>query len=432
MDFPKQMEIEKRNSPAAGRNYPGRGQRDAEEKDLLAAHFNRLFVLIFAYCFEIECTRVYCKNYCTTPACVMTAATILNSLDQTVDPCEDFYQYACGGWIKSHSLSEDAVMFSKMTKRLADNLHIFKYVLEDESFELKGEAEKNARILYRSCMNTTRIEERGARPLLDLFKKIGGWNISGDFNINDWDFQKALDLINNNNLASSFFAWVIMADLKNSSQNSLVVQQTELTLDSRDYYLNKTMDDKVISALLEYMTKTGVLLGGEEHATRLQMQDVIDFEMKLAEIMLSAEELADHNLTYRKLTINQLQMVSPFINWRHHFHSAFKMVDREIHSSEPVIVFGLDYLKKLSELVTAYLSNAKGRVTVANYLAWKLVHSSLDHFSKPFREAGHDLKVAIFGGDTEDIRWGTCVKDVHESMGFALSAMFVRKYFSGE
>ncbi|GFU64449.1 endothelin-converting enzyme homolog [Trichonephila clavipes] len=188
--------------------------------------------------------RLTRKNYCTTPACVMTAATILNYLDKTVDPCEDFYEYACGGWIKSHSLPEDVVMFSKMTKRLADNFRIFKYLLEDESFELKGETERNVRILYHSCLNTTRIEELGAQPLLDLLKKIGGWNISGDFNINDWDFQKALDLINNNNLASSFFGWVIMADLKNSSRNSLVVQQTELTLDSRDYYLNKTMDDK--------------------------------------------------------------------------------------------------------------------------------------------------------------------------------------------
>ncbi|GFU64453.1 endothelin-converting enzyme homolog [Trichonephila clavipes] len=180
------------------------------------------------------------------------------------------------------------------------------------------------------------------------------------------------------------------------------------------------------------MTKTGVLLGGEEHATRLQMQGIIEFEMKLAEIMLSAEELGDHNSTYRKLTVNQLQMVAPFINWRHHLNSAFKMVGREIFSSEPVIVFGLDYLKKLSELVTAYLSNAKKRVTVANYLAWKLVHSNLDHLSKPFGEAGHGLKVAIFGAVTEDIRWVTCVKHVHDSMGFALSAMFVRKSFSSE
>ncbi|GFY42643.1 endothelin-converting enzyme-like protein [Trichonephila inaurata madagascariensis] len=75
--------------------------------------------------------------------------------------------------------------------------------------------------------------------------QMGGWTISGDFNIKDWDFQKALELNNNYYEASSLFSWLIMVDLKNSSRNSVVVDQNELTLSSRDFYLNKTMDDKV-------------------------------------------------------------------------------------------------------------------------------------------------------------------------------------------
>ncbi|GFY71923.1 endothelin-converting enzyme homolog [Trichonephila inaurata madagascariensis] len=110
------------------------------------------------------------------------------------------------------------------------------------------------------------------------------------------------------------------------------------------------------------MTKVGVLLGGEEYATRLQMQDVIEFEIKLAEMQMSAEEQSEHDKVYRKLTVSQLQKVAPFINWSHFFNSAFKKVGREINSSEPVMVLSLDYLKKLSELVTQYLSNAHGRV----------------------------------------------------------------------
>ncbi|GFY69359.1 endothelin-converting enzyme homolog [Trichonephila inaurata madagascariensis] len=223
-----------------------------------------------------------------------------------------------------------------------------------------------------------------------------------------------------------------MVDLKNSSRNSVVVDQKELTLSSRNFYLNKTMDDKLLSAYLAYMTKVGVLLGGEEYATRLQMQDVIEFEMKLAEILIPDEERLDHNSMYRKVTISQLQEVAPFINWRHFFNSAFKKVGREINSSEPVVVFALDYLKKLSKLVTQYLSNSQGRVTMANYLAWILVHNMLGKLSTPFRDAGDVLSMALLGSVSKEIRWKTCISAVDDSVGFALSAMFVREAFPGD
>ncbi|GFR02087.1 endothelin-converting enzyme homolog, partial [Trichonephila clavata] len=232
----------------------------------------------------------------------------------------------------------------------------------DESFELKGEAEKKARIMYRSCMNTSRIDKRGAQPLLDLLKKMGGWNISGDFIIKDWDFQKALELNDNYYGVDSLFSWTVQEDFENSTRHIVSVSQNEMILKSRDFYFNKTMDDKVISAYLAYMTKVGVLLDGEENATRLQMQDVLEFKIKLAEIQLPAEKLKEHNKVYRKLTVSQLQEVAPFLNWRLYFNSAFKAVGREIDSSEPVMVLGLDYLKNLSELVTQYLSNVQGRV----------------------------------------------------------------------
>ncbi|GFQ78568.1 endothelin-converting enzyme homolog [Trichonephila clavata] len=280
--FSKADENQEKELTGSKRNFWQR--RSKMEKYLLAILIVLLLLVLILFIVSVIRVHDADKKYCTTPACVTAAATILNSLDQTVDPCEDFYRYACGGWTKSNPLPEDKTSFSRFEKLSDDNNRILKYVLEDDRFELKGEAEKKARNMYRSCMNKTRIEELGAQPLLELLKKMGGWSISGDFSIKDWDFQKALELNNNYFEAASLFSWIIMVDLKNSSRNSVVVDQNELTLKSRSYYLNKTMDDKIISAYLAYMTKVGVLLGGEEYATRLQMQDIIEFEMKLAEV----------------------------------------------------------------------------------------------------------------------------------------------------
>lgn len=407
-------------------------RRSKMEKILLASLIVLLLLVLILFIVSVVRLHDTDEKYCSSPACVTAAANILNSMDLSANPCEDFYQYACGGWMKSNPLPEDKTSMSRFEKLLDDNNRILKYVLEDERFALKSEAEAKARIFYHSCMNKAKIEELGAKPMFDLLKKVGGWTISGDFNIKDWNFQKTLELLHNQYEATSFFSWVIMVDLRNSSQNCLAVDQPEMILSTRDLYINKTIDDKILSAYLSYMTKVGVLLGGEEYATRLQMQDIVEFEMKIAQILIPEEERIDHNTMYRKLTINQLQEMAPFINWRHYFNSAFKKVGREMYSSQPVVVMASDYIKKLSDLVTQYLSNAQGRVTVINYLAWTLVHSKVQKLSKSFREAGDVLRMVLMGSVEKEIRWKTCIAAVDNSIGFALSAMFVREAFHGD
>ncbi|GFU20356.1 endothelin-converting enzyme homolog, partial [Nephila pilipes] len=186
-------------------------------------------------------------EYCTTPACVTAAASIINCMDPSVNPCEDFYQFACGGWIKSNPLQENKNQWERYDELTQTINHILKHVLEDESFPLKSEAERKARTFYKSCMNKTLIEELGALPMLDLLNKTGGWFISGDFSINDWNFQRILEVQHNQYGAQSFFSWTVGSDLKNSSRNIIELDEPQLTLDGRNYYLNNTKDDKVKS-----------------------------------------------------------------------------------------------------------------------------------------------------------------------------------------
>ncbi|GFT01325.1 endothelin-converting enzyme homolog, partial [Nephila pilipes] len=281
-------------------------------------------------------------------------------------------------------------------------------------------------------MNKTRIEELGAKPVLDLLNKTGGWTVSGDFNINDWNFQRTLEVQHNQYGASSFFSWTVQPDLKNSSRNTIALDEPHLTLYSRNYYLNDTKDDKILDACLSHMTKVGVLLGGEEYATNLQMKDILDFETKLAEIILPEEEKLDHNKIYEKMTIAKLQELVPFIHWTHYFNSAFKSVNRRISSSEEVVVFAREYLEKLSQLVTEYLYNPRGRLTLVNYAAWMLINSKIGPPCKTFQDASNVFNVAMVGSKGKDVRWETCVSVVDYGIPFALSAMFIRESFKGE
>ncbi|GFV58253.1 endothelin-converting enzyme homolog [Trichonephila clavipes] len=336
-------------------------RRSKMEKILLAV--TGILLLLVIVLFVISVVQSHSdKEYCTTPACVTIAANVINFMDQSVDPCEDFYQYACGGWKKANPLPENERHWDRYEELTKTNNHILKYILENENFTLMGEAEKKARTFYKSCMNQTRIEERGAEPLLDLLKKTGGWTISGDFDIQDWNFQRMLEVQHNEYGGTGFFSWIVSPDLKNSTRNTIAIYEPYLTLHTRDYYLNETKDDKILDACLSYMTKVGVLLGGEEYDTTVLMKDVLDFETKLAEIILPDEEKMDHNKIYERITIANLQELMPFIHWTHYFDSAFKQVGRKISASEDVVIYAKEYFVKLTELVTKYLYNPQGRV----------------------------------------------------------------------
>ncbi|GFY49874.1 endothelin-converting enzyme homolog [Trichonephila inaurata madagascariensis] len=375
------------------------------------------------------------KEYCTTPACVTIAANVINFMDQSVDPCEDFYQYACGGWIKANPLPDNENDRNRYKELIKTNNHILKYILENENFTLVGEAEKKARTFYKSCMDLTRIKLRGKEPLLDLLEKSGGWTISGDFDIQDWNFQRMLEVQHNEYGSEGFFKWAVSTDLKNSTRNALSLFQPSLTLLNRDYYLNKTKHGKILDAYLSYMTKVGVILDGKEYATTaLLMKDVLDFETKLAEIIPSAEEKMDPNKIYEKMTVADLQELVPFINWTHYFDSAFTQVGRKISSSEDVIIFGREYFEKLTQLINKYLYDPQGRVTLINYAAWSLLKSNMKYISQggsPSLEV-QDLNMAFFGSKGKYVRWETCVSAVVDGIPFAVSAMFIREAFKGE
>ncbi|GFS57721.1 endothelin-converting enzyme homolog [Trichonephila clavipes] len=301
------------------------------------------------------------KEFCSTPACLRAAANILNSMDQSVDPCEDFYQYACGGWIKSNPLPAGKSNWNIFKKLAETNNLILKEVLEDENFVLKSAAEAKARTYYRSCMNQEKIKELGTRPMLEVLKKLGVENITGDFNLKEWNFQRMLGIIQDEYNVPTLFQWEVMADVENSSRNSIAIKQIELTLKSKMYYVNNTKDDKILSTYLNYMTKVGVLLGGEEKTIRSQMEDVLDFETKLAEIIVPKGEKKAGSKLYEKVTIAELQKIAPFIQWLDYFGSAFIKIGQNISSSQEITILSTEYLQKLSKLITKYQSNPWGQ-----------------------------------------------------------------------
>nr|ABF57355.1 endothelin converting enzyme 1 [Bos taurus] len=164
-------------------------------------------------------------SVCLSEACISVTSSILSSMDPTVDPCQDFFTYACGGWIKANPVPDGHSRWGTFSNLWEHNQAIIKHLLENSTASV-SEAERKAQVYYRACMNETRIEELKAKPLMELIEKLGGWNITGP-----WDkdnFQDTLQVVTSHYHTSPFFSVYVSADSKNSNSNVIQVDQSGL------------------------------------------------------------------------------------------------------------------------------------------------------------------------------------------------------------
>lgn len=363
---------------------------------------------------------------CLSQSCVSVAAQISESLDRTMDPCQDFYQFSCGGWIRRNPLPDGRSRWSTFNSIWEQNQALLKHLLENGSFHGNvsaggSEAEKKTQAYYLSCLNSQRIEELGATPLTGLIAKIGGWNITGP-----WDkdnFMDVLKVVSGPLRAAPFFSVSVSTDPKSSNSNVIQVDQSGLFLPSRDYYLNHTANEKVLGAYLEYMVELGTLLGGERESTLTQMKQILEFETVLANLTVPQDQRRDEEKIYHKVSIAELQSLSPAVDWLDLL--TFSLSPLELNDSEPVVLYAKEYLQQVSALISR-----TSKSLLNNYMVWTLVQKSVTSLDQRFENAQDKLLESLYGTKKSCTpRWQTCIGYTDDTLGFALGALFVKATF---
>lgn len=182
--------------------------------------------------FAVQTKQNQNENVCSTPKCVQIASQTIQRMDFSVNPCDDFYQFACGGFVKNTKIPDDkdrVDVFTEINDRVQDQLRS----LISENIDSNDLAPINmVKKLYNMCMDESSIEKRGKEPLINITDKLGGWPVvKGD----QWNEQSARDLVTTikefrkiGYTTNSIVDVSVQTDLKNSNARKIFVSYLQL------------------------------------------------------------------------------------------------------------------------------------------------------------------------------------------------------------
>ncbi|XP_071494101.1 neprilysin-1-like [Diadema antillarum] len=364
-------------------------------------------------------------NICMSKECVAAAGALIENMDLNADPCEDFYQYSCGGWKKRTTIPEERDRITVLAQ-LQDRLQVLSRGLLEEEGTMSDEtsAEFKVKRLYRACIDEERITEQDVAPLLKFVDSVGGWPvISEDFDEDAWDLEEILARIRLSADTNFLFTQRVNRDTRNTSIYLPFIDQPMLGMKSRESFL-KDKSDKVIQAYLTFMVSLATELKPDVNKTKVMRaaDDAFELEKQIAMASLPKDKRRDVLQMYDKLTIQELSRLAPQFNWIKYFRLVFD--DENFDGTNEVFTFDLQYMTSMASFVSR-----TPKSVLANFFMWRLTMKSVDHLCPRLRQHRLNFRRVVGGEEGDEPRWSTCVQRCNRLMGNALGAMFIREHF---
>uniref|UniRef100_T1IPL6 Peptidase M13 N-terminal domain-containing protein n=1 Tax=Strigamia maritima TaxID=126957 RepID=T1IPL6_STRMM len=366
------------------------------------------------------------NNVCLTKGCVVAAATLIRNMDENVNPCEDFFQYACGGFMDRTVIPDDKTSITSFVVLEEDLKQRLKVLIEQPKNNEEPESFWKIKDLYGACMNTSQIQEVGSKPLVDLINSVGGWPavLGNSWNEENFNWVSTLYSFREVGITIDYlFDLSVSKDLKNTTYRLIELDQPVFGMPDRAYLL-KGFNDSLVQAYYNLMINVAVLLGANKADAHEQLKESLQFETQLANFSLPREERRNYTKLYHKMTVSDLYQLSSHVNWLEYFNT---ILPYEIESNEPVIVNVPAYITKALD----FINNSPKRV-VANYIMWRVALNNIGHLDKRFRAVRMEYVTTLTGQTQETARWLQCMSVSSSAMPVALGSMYVRQYFKQE
>jgi putative endopeptidase len=348
-------------------------------------------------------------------ALAQTAAFDVTRMDDSVEACTDFFQYANGNWVKKTEIPAAYSRWGSFNILGENNNNALKEIL-DANQKMKAAPGSNEQLIgdfYAACMDEAAIEQAGVKPLNPYFKDI-------DKIKNTKDLQRQIAAMHAVGIPA-LFGFGAGPDAKNSSINIANTSQGGLSLPDRDFY---TKDDakaaETRAKFVEHMTNMFKLLGDDAGQAAANAKTVMTIQTRLANASRTRVELRDPQKRYNKITTAKLAEITPNFSWADYMTARNVPTVTELNVGQP------DFFAEVNRMLTDVSIN-----DWKTYLRWMTINSAAPLLSKAFVDENFNFYSRYLTGTKEQQpRWRRCVGATDGAVGEALGAEYVKKAFT--
>ena len=351
----------------------------------------------------------------TSAAGNLVKAVDRSNLDPNAAPGDNFYQYACGGWMLANPLDPQYARFGTFDQLRENSLDQVKEIVTKlGTNHARGSIKQKVGDLYALGMDSVRLNAEGAAPLAEYIAQIK--SLTRD------QFMAAI-ADQHKGVSAPFFNSAVMADLKDSNTNLFYLTQDGLGMGDRDYYLdNDANTTKVRNAYINYIQKIFELIGYKKGNAKKAAQHVMAIETALAKVAMTREETRDYSKLYNVMSLDQLKSSYPNINWGLYFATL------DINDIDKVCVFQPKSLAKVNEMMKTLKEE-----DVKEYLIFKYADAASPYLSDAFADANFDMySRAMSGKQVKMPRWKHSLEVPNTLLGEAVGQLYVEKYFPAD
>jgi putative endopeptidase len=342
----------------------------------------------------------------------------LANLDRSVSPCNDFYQFAVGGWLKANPVPAAYASWGTFNILQNHNQDILHEILEQAAKDKSAEVNSNWQKIgdfYATCMDESQIEAVGLKPLEPEFARIAAIHDASTLQAEIARLQRLG--------VNAVFDFGPQQDFKDSSRVIAAARQGGLGLPDRDYYLREDDKSKQLrDGYVQHMANMLKLLGDDEATASAGAKTVLGIETSLARASMTRVELRNPDNTYHMKTLVEMREFTPHINWDAYFEEVGSPVVSEMNVHQP------DFFKQVDTQLTS-VSLADWKV----YLRWHLIHETAPFLGQKFVDENFDFYIRTLTGAKElQPRWRRCVQATDRQLGEALGQYYVQRAFPPE